>query len=341
MALEYGFFNAKKTGVDEEGMPIYDRTYDAESFNDYFEGLISTTGVFAQSGLLGSNNVSTPFEAKLLTDRLGIAIGPGKAVIGGYWAKIEGNEIVSFENSSTNGNRLDMVALRLYTESYPDVNLQRTVQLVAVKSEIISGGGYPKQMIPNGNNLNIEANFPYYSGNIDLNNNKGYVDLPLYYVQIDRNVPTLTNISKVTSQIGGRWCPYISHLILGPSQSDVDAFIGRMKTSLLDFANSMMSELSVDTKIVTYEWTFNCNNESSFALSDRGYKYNSMDSFNVYYNGLKIPTNGYTITRDTAGNASISMNPNRALPPGNVLHVQIVASFVGEFPFQDGDNMKW
>lgn len=69
MALTYGFFNS----VDG------DRKYNADSFNSFFEGLISSNGIF--------ENVGGRLEVMASGNGLNVTIGTGKALVKNCWVK--------------------------------------------------------------------------------------------------------------------------------------------------------------------------------------------------------------------------------------------------------------
>lgn len=90
--ITYGFFNA----VDN------DRTYDAATFNTFFEGLIAKNGVFA--------DVDDGFEVTPLTG-LNVKVGKGKAIVNNHWVRSNSDEAVTLNTAHSVLSRYDMIAL--------------------------------------------------------------------------------------------------------------------------------------------------------------------------------------------------------------------------------------
>lgn len=92
--LKYGFFNA----VDN------DRVYDAETFNTFFEGLISSNGIF--EGVDDGFSVSPSGTGRVLN------VGTGKAIVNSCWVRNNAIETVTISGAHTTFNRYDMITLR-------------------------------------------------------------------------------------------------------------------------------------------------------------------------------------------------------------------------------------
>lgn len=92
MAITYGFFNS----VDD------DRLYNADTFNTYFEGLISDNGVFDNVG--GGMIVSTG-------EGLNVNVAPGKAIVNGCWVKSDAIETLAVDAAHSLLSRYDVIYL--------------------------------------------------------------------------------------------------------------------------------------------------------------------------------------------------------------------------------------
>lgn len=90
--LSYGFFNA----VDG------DRTYNAESFNTFFEGLISTNGIFEG---VGEGFKVTP------GDGLTVNVGTGKAMVDSVWVKNDSTINLTIDPTEIGTIRYDLIGL--------------------------------------------------------------------------------------------------------------------------------------------------------------------------------------------------------------------------------------
>lgn len=104
MAITYGFFNSLND----------DRLYNAETFNTYFEGLISQNGVF--------ENVNDSLAVAAGTG-LTVTVATGKALVNSHWVKLSAVETLDIETAHNLFNRYDMITLR-WNASTRDVTLQ-------------------------------------------------------------------------------------------------------------------------------------------------------------------------------------------------------------------------
>lgn len=102
--IEYGFFNA----INE------DRTYNSDSFNEFFSGILSDTGVYKKSGA-GLQVVSG--------QGLSVNISTGKARIHNHFANVKTTENVELQVSDIANSRYDAIVLR-YNESEREITLQ-------------------------------------------------------------------------------------------------------------------------------------------------------------------------------------------------------------------------
>lgn len=107
MAISYGFFNS----VND------DRLYNAETFNTYFEGLISQNGVF--------ENVDNMLAVAAGSDGLTVTVAEGKAIVNSHWVKLTAVETLTLETAHNLFSRYDMVSLR-WNSTTRDVTLQVT-----------------------------------------------------------------------------------------------------------------------------------------------------------------------------------------------------------------------
>ena len=104
MAIEYGFFNSVSD----------DRLYNAETFNTYFEGLISRNGVFENVG----NRLGVTAPGTDLT----VVVNIGKALVNNHWVKLTAPETLTVATPHNIFSRYDRVVLR-WNASSRDVTL--------------------------------------------------------------------------------------------------------------------------------------------------------------------------------------------------------------------------
>lgn len=115
--IEYGFFNS----VDG------DRKYNADSFNEFFNGIISDTGVYKKSG--GGLKV-------VPGDGLAVNVSTGKARINQHFVNIKGTETLTLPTADVANARYDAVILR-YDET------ARTISLGTITGTPSSSPAYP------------------------------------------------------------------------------------------------------------------------------------------------------------------------------------------------------
>lgn len=101
--IEYGFFNS----VDG------DRKYNADSFNEFFNGIISDTGVYKKSG---SGLKVVPSEG------LAVNVSTGKARINQHYVNVKGTETLTLPTADVANGRYDAVILR-YDETERNITL--------------------------------------------------------------------------------------------------------------------------------------------------------------------------------------------------------------------------
>ena len=102
--ITYGFFNSLND----------DRLYNADTFNTYFEGLISDSGVYAN---VGDKLVVNPGEG------LEVLVGSGKAHVNRHWVRLSASETLTVTTAHNLFARYDAVTLR-WNANTRDVTLQ-------------------------------------------------------------------------------------------------------------------------------------------------------------------------------------------------------------------------
>lgn len=105
--IEYGFFNAVNG----------DRTYNADSFNEFFNGILTDTGIYKKSGGALEVVPSTGLAVKVQT---------GRGRINQHWFVVGADEIVSLDPADVALGRYDAIVFRLNTE-------ERTITLTTIK----------------------------------------------------------------------------------------------------------------------------------------------------------------------------------------------------------------
>ena len=103
MALRFGYFDSEITGVDSEGMPIFDRAENSELFRLLFANLISN-GVLASPG--------NCFQV-LAGDGLSVNRQPGFGLVKGAFAYDAAVNTLALETAPTQYSRIDRYILRV------------------------------------------------------------------------------------------------------------------------------------------------------------------------------------------------------------------------------------
>lgn len=118
--IEYGFFNAVNG----------DRTYNADSFNEFFNGILTETGVYKKSG---DALKVIPYSG------MKVAIGTGKARINSHWVNVPNVEAVTLTESDLTLNRYDAIVLRYNSE-------ERSINLMTIEGTAATSPNKPSIM---------------------------------------------------------------------------------------------------------------------------------------------------------------------------------------------------
>lgn len=103
MAFRFGYFDSDIIGIDDEGMPIFDRAETSELFAILLDNLFSD-GVLEQP--------STCFQVLSANNGLNIEIQPGFAMIRGHFCYSDEIQTLTVETAPQVYNRIDRVVLR-------------------------------------------------------------------------------------------------------------------------------------------------------------------------------------------------------------------------------------
>ena len=104
MAMRYGYFDSEITGVDSEGMPIFDRAETSELFRLLFAKLL-TNGVLAKP--------ADCFQVLAGDTGLTVKVRPGFGLINGAFAYDAAESTYELATAPTQYSRIDRVVLRV------------------------------------------------------------------------------------------------------------------------------------------------------------------------------------------------------------------------------------
>lgn len=149
--IEFGFFNA----VDN------DRLYNADSFNEFFNGILSDTGVYKKSG--------NALKVTPGASGLSVKVQTGKARVKQHFVNVKSDETIALATSDIALNRYDAIVFRLDYSA-------RTITL-----EVITGTSATTPKKP------------------DIRRNENTFDLCLAYVYVPAGASSVTqsNIEDV------------------------------------------------------------------------------------------------------------------------------------------------
>jgi len=340
MALKSGFFDAESFNeetIEGETVLVPDRAYSPEDFNSFFDGIISSTGVFYQTGDIVDGKKQPPFLCEAIpendfienvdpVDKFKIKIKTGTGRILGHYIRITGEEYVYVDHGSADGNRWDWIILRLN-------NPARTLAPAVAKGKVVDTTiTDPVSSLPTLNQDTSTSNPDIY-------------EIPIAYIYVPRNASSSTDI-RITPQTGLKACPWITHMVYTSDgektvMQQLDGWLTAYGQSINDWLQNLINNLEVSTNVVQFFKTYTVpegETATSFDLpatvvgSTGQYKYNAGDVFNVYYNGLQmIYGTDYEIV-----DGILSLK-KPVLKGDNELNVHILKSQIGIPSYVDGD----
>lgn len=318
MAIKYGFFNAMREVDPETEEVTFDRTYDNESMNKYFKGLISQNGIFGNTG--------NKLEVKPGSG-LNVIVDTGKALVGAHWIEITAPEVLEVPLPDIRYPRWDAVMLRFDAS----VNV-RECSL------------YLKQGAAYGDILNNKPQKPAPEGNVNgvFDQTGQPVEMPLAYIWVAPAVEAITATS-IHDWRGTAECPWITHLINGPSQTDLDRMLSKYWASFHEWYSQVTEEMNINTHMQEFRKIVRGGPgaSNSITLDMTGYVYGAGDVFFVYYNGLELIKDvEYTITQATPeALAVLTFSGN--FVAGNTLSIKVLKSVIGTPSYLDGDSERY
>lgn len=293
MAITFGFFNS----VND------DRLYNAETFNTYFEGLISQNGVY--------ENVDDSLAVAAGSDGLTVTVAPGKAIVNSHWVKLSAVETLTLATAHNLFGRYDMVTLRWNSAT-------RNITLQAVTGTPASTPVRPT---------------PTISDTI--------VEIVLAYVLVPANATSLTGGNIYDQRANTAVCGYITGLIKQVDIADLfaqyEARFAALENQLegwqetqQDTFDAWYYQLTQNLTVGAYIKKFRkivvggAGVSNIIPLDMAGYVYDQNDVILPTLNGLMLqPDYDYLIdTRYTP----VEMHINGQLTAGNRFEVIILKS---------------
>lgn len=197
MALRYGYFDSEITGVDSEGMPIFDRAENSELFALLFANLVS-------NGVLASP--ADCFQVLSGDSGLTVKVRPGFGMINGRFAYDASEESLTLEAAPASYSRIDWVALRC---SYVD----RLCEVI-IKTGTAASSPVPPDLLQ-------PASGDYY-------------ELGLAQVRVSANQTSISQANITDTRPDSTYCGYITQLI---DHLDTSVFFAQLDTFYQEFVD--------------------------------------------------------------------------------------------------------
>lgn len=290
--ITYGFFNSLND----------DRLYNAETFNTYFEGLISSSGVYAN---VGDKLVVTP------GDGLEVSVASGKAIINNHWCRLSASETLTVTTAHNLFSRYDAVTLR-WNANTRDVTLQ-----------VVAGtpASTPVKPEPTRDSMTYE--------------------IVLAYVLVPANAVSLTSANIYDQRDNTSVCGYITGLVdqvdvstlfaqyearFNALEASMESWQAEQKTQFDTWYYELTNNLMVGAYIEKYNKVVEggADVSSTIALDMNGYSYDADDIIMCNLNGLMLqPVYDYTMN---SGVTPVTITVNASMTSGNRFEVTVLKS---------------
>lgn len=195
MAMRYGYFDSEITGVDSEGMPIFDRAETSELFRLLFSKLL-TNGVLAKP--------ADCFKVLAGDTGLSVTVRPGFGLINGAFAYDPAPATFQLAAAPTSYSRIDRVVLRC---NY----LERLCEIIVKTGTAAATPQAPELIQP-------------VSGD--------YYELGLANVTVSANQTVITQSSISDTRPNSAVCGYITQFI---DSIDTEAFYDQFNAFYAEF----------------------------------------------------------------------------------------------------------
>lgn len=262
MAMRYGYFDSEITGVDSEGMPIFDRAETSELFRLLFAKLL-TNGVLAKP--------ADCFQVLAGSSGLTIRVRPGFGLINGAFAYDSAEATYELAAAPTQYSRIDRVVLRC---NYRD----RLCEIIVKTGTAASSPTAPELIQP--------ASGDYY-------------ELGLALITISTNQATITQSSITDTRANSSICGYITQFI---DSIDTEVFFAQFEAFYAEFVEKSnasydrfleLAEAAYNgytTTINTYITELEAKGNSDLAditASLKEFQRTSQNEFNAWFASVK------------------------------------------------------
>ena len=253
--ITYGFFNSLNG----------DRVYDANTFNAFFEGLISPNGIFAN---VGNKFVVSPSSS----GGLKVDVATGKAIVNNRWVKSDAIETLELDTAHTLFDRYDMISLR-WDSSARTVSLEVTTGTPAsspVKPTPLQNEGIAYEIVLAY--VRVPANATSVSLANVTDTRHSTVLCGMIYVLVEQ---------VDTSQIYNQYATQFQELV-----SDMENWKGDQKTAFNEWFSTLTGQLQVNTYIERVQANYRVVDEKWYVQIPESLNYAPTDILDVYVNGV-------------------------------------------------------
>lgn len=249
--IKYGFFNSVNN----------DRVYDAETFNTFFEGLISSNGVF--EGVRGGFIVSSSGVG------LRVSVDTGKAIVNNHWVVSDSVEKITLNTAHSVLPRYDMISL-VWDDDSRTISLRKTTGTPASD---------PVKPTP----VRVDSEF----------------EIALAYVHVKAGAITITDADVIDCRYDNNVCGIITGLIAqvdtGTLYRQFMTELEELRANFDTWFRDLTEDLNVDTYVD--EDTVSYDGDGDTTVFDMPDSYSVGDIVDVYLNNIRlIPNVDYTIT---------------------------------------------
>ncbi len=250
MALRYGYFDSEITGVDADGMPIFDRAETSELFRLLFAKLL-TNGVLARPG--------DCFQVIAGTG-MSVRVRPGFGLINGAFAYDAVETAYQLATAPTSYSRIDRVVLRC---NY----LERKCEILVKTGTAAANPTAPELLQPE-------------SGD--------YYELGLALITITANQKTITQSAITDTRADSSTCGYITQLIDSIDTSVFYDQFNAFYAEFVAKANAGYTKFEADMAAYLTQLESKGNADlQSITDSLEAFQQTSQDAFNAWFDGVK------------------------------------------------------
>lgn len=291
MAINSYFFNA----VENNG--VYDRTYNADDFNNYLDKLVGN-GVFP--------NPSTNLQV-LASTEMGVTVGAGQGWINGYKMVNTAALPLTVAQSNVSYDRIDRVVFY--------VDFVNRLMNIAINQGTPSANPTAPALVRDSTRY----------------------EMSLATITVPKQATSISNSNITDTRGNSSVCGFVQGLIQQVStdtlftqwQTAFNNFYTQMTSQFETWFDNLTQQLNIDTYIEQYQKIVEIGADDSaiVSLDMAGYTYSSNDIFIVIINGL-VATESYDYILDTR-NTPVQVHLNVPNKNDELIDIRVLKSKIG------------